>query len=107
MSTPWPATLSLVTGIMPVTIRSGRACDFLGDANILEIYDIASLENPIQITQVAMNNPRGLSVDGDLLFVCDGNQGLVIFDVDRANPWCYPAKWVLRPTMLLHKIILP
>ena len=70
-----------------VTIRSGRACDFLGDVNILEIYDIASLENPIQITQVAMNNPRGLSVDGDLLFVCDGNQGLVIFDVtDRTNP---------------------
>ena len=70
-----------------VTIRSGRACDFLGDANILEIYDIASLENPIQITQVAMNNPRGLSVDGNLLFVCDGNQGLVVFDVtDRTNP---------------------
>ena len=53
----------------------------------MEIYDIASLENPIQITQVAMNNPRGLSVDGDLLFVCDGNQGLVVFDVtDRTNP---------------------
>ena len=70
-----------------VTIRSGRACDFLGDANILEIYDIASLENPVQITEVAMNNPRGLSVDGDLLFVCDGNQGLVVFDVtDRTNP---------------------
>ena len=70
-----------------VTIRSGRACGFLGDANILEIYDIASLENPIQITEVAMNNPRGLSIDGDLLFVCDGNQGLVVFDVsDRINP---------------------
>ena len=32
------------------------------------------------IASYPMANPHGLGIDGDVLFVCDGNQGLKVYD---------------------------
>jgi len=63
-----------------VTLRSGNpVCD--GFENQLEILDISNPANPQLIETYDMTNPHGLGIDGNLLFVCDGNAGLKMFDV--------------------------
>jgi len=48
--------------------------------NELRIYDITDLTNPIEVNIIDMINPKGLGVDGDLLFVCESEGGLKVFD---------------------------
>jgi hypothetical protein len=66
-----------------VTVRSGTACNG-GVINQLDVIDISNLSNPILKQSFAMNNPHGLGIDGDLLFICDGSAGLKVFDA--SNP---------------------
>ena len=68
-----------------VTLRSGETMCNRG-INALEIIDITNPENPTLIANYPMNNPHGLGVDGDLLFICEGNEGLKFFDIsDELN----------------------
>ncbi len=62
-----------------VTLRSGTMCG--GGSNQLDVLDITDIENPVLIKSYAMQGPYGLSVDGDILFVCDGVAGLKIYNV--------------------------
>ena len=39
--------------------------------NKLQIYNISKINNPTFVKEYDMSAPRGLSVDGNLLFVCD------------------------------------
>lgn len=39
--------------------------------NKLQIYDVSNISNPTLINEYDMIAPKGLSVDGNLLFVCD------------------------------------
>lgn len=52
--------------------------------------DIVNIKNPTQPTLVASYNlesPYGLGVDGELLFVCEGENGMKVFNVrDPFNP---------------------
>ncbi|MEM9547017.1 MAG: hypothetical protein AAGA77_13635 [Bacteroidota bacterium] len=48
--------------------------------NELRIYDVTDLTNPIQVNAVNMINPKGLAYDQDLLFVCENDGGLKVFD---------------------------
>jgi hypothetical protein len=66
-----------------VTLRSGNACQ--GAVNQLEIIDIQNLRNPQLIATYQMSNPHGLGVDGETLFVCDGDDGLKAFDVTNVH----------------------
>lgn len=52
-----------------VTLRSGTACS--GFTNQLEIMDIADMVNPTVLKTYQMTNPRGLSKDNNILFICD------------------------------------
>jgi hypothetical protein len=61
-----------------VTLRSGNAC--AGVANELQIIDIRNLESPALLKSYPMTNPHGLGVDGNTLFICDGEDGLKAFD---------------------------
>jgi hypothetical protein len=67
-----------------VTLNSslGSWCGQRG--NVLKIYDITNLGNPVWLKDVPLYSPRGLAVDGakNLLFVCD--DGVKAFDI--ANP---------------------
>jgi len=61
-----------------VTLRSGTMCQ--GFTNQLEVIDISNLAAPELLATYPMTNPHGLGLDGKLLFVCDGNDGLKAFD---------------------------
>jgi hypothetical protein len=65
-----------------VTLRSGTAC--MGFTNQLEVLDITKLMQPQLVKTYTMTNPHGLSKDGNLLFICDGKDGLKMYDA--ANP---------------------
>ena len=61
-----------------VTLRTGNRCQ--GAINELVIVDISDLTNPTEIATYQMTNPHGLGIDGNTLFLCDGSDGLKIFD---------------------------
>jgi hypothetical protein len=64
-----------------VTLRSGSACN--RGANALEIIDITNKNNPSLIANYPMLSPHGLGVDGNLLFICEGEHGLKVFDIQN------------------------
>ncbi|MFA9390713.1 MAG: LVIVD repeat-containing protein [Prolixibacteraceae bacterium] len=65
-----------------ITLRTGGACG--RGQNVLEVVDVSDLRNPIRVRTYQMKSPNGLGKDDDLLFICDGEDGLKVFDA--ANP---------------------
>ncbi|HMM10963.1 MAG TPA: hypothetical protein PKE03_02580 [Bacteroidales bacterium] len=61
-----------------VTLRSGVG---QWGVNALLIFNISNIYNPQRVKEYAMTNPRGLGIDGNLLFVCD--DGLKVFQVNN------------------------
>lgn len=61
-----------------VTLRSGTTCG--GSVNCLDVVNIKKINSPSVVATFAMTNPHGLGKKGDLLFVCDGDAGLKVFD---------------------------
>lgn len=61
-----------------VTLRSGTTCG--GTVNCLDVVNIKNINAPSLVATFSMTNPHGLGKAGDLLFICDGNAGLKIFD---------------------------
>lgn len=53
--------------------------------NQLRIYNIENLNQPSFITSYDLTQPKGLALDGDLLFICDGFAGLRIYDRSDVN----------------------
>ncbi len=51
----------------------------------LRIYDIVELKSPILMKTIPMHNPKGLSLDANYLFICNDDQGIVVFDVSDIN----------------------
>jgi hypothetical protein len=56
-----------------VTLHSGTYCG--GASNELDIVNVQNLNVPILVSTYPMTRPQGLSKDGNLLFVCDGQTG--------------------------------
>lgn len=52
------------------------------DVNELRIYDITDITNPQLIDTRPLSAPKGVGIDGNLLFVCDHDQGLKIFNIE-------------------------
>lgn len=65
-----------------VTLHSGTLCQ--GFTNQLDVLNIQNIQSPVLIKSYPFNSPRGLSKDGMLLFICDGNEGLKI--LNASNP---------------------
>jgi len=61
-----------------ITLRSGTACQ--GFSNQLDIVKLNNISNPVLQKTYTMKNPHGLSKDGDLLFICDGEAGLKVYN---------------------------
>lgn len=61
-----------------VTLRSGTRC--MNGNNQLDVIDITELTNPSLVKSYDMVNPHGLGIDNKILFICDGNAGLKIYD---------------------------
>ena len=64
-----------------VTLRSGTECQ--GFENQLDVVDISNLMEPRLLHTFPMYNPHGLSKDGSALFICDGDEGLKVFDASE------------------------
>ena len=62
-----------------VTLRSGNLC--FGITDQLDVIDISKIDQPVLVRTYPMDNPHGLSVDQDLLFLCEGEFGLKVFDI--------------------------
>lgn len=65
-----------------LTLRGGNECGV--DESVLEVIDISDKTQPTLVNRITLENPYGLGVKDDMLFVCDGNAGLKLFD--RSNP---------------------
>lgn len=65
-----------------VTLRSGTNCN--RGLNVLDVIDIKDMKSPKLLKSYPMQNPHGLGVDGNLLFVTEGDHGLKVFD--KTNP---------------------
>jgi hypothetical protein len=66
-----------------VTVRSGGT-NCAGELNQLDVIDISDVYFPELKESFLMKNPHGLGIDGSMLFICDGDAGLKIFDA--SNP---------------------
>jgi len=75
-----------------VTLRTGNRCET--DVNRLDIVDIHELNNPTLLKTYTMYNPHGLGIDQGTLFICDGEDGLKIYDAK--DPF------MLKSNMLAH-----
>ena len=61
-----------------VTLHAGAFCG--GDLNELDVLDIKDITNPSLTKTYHLTNPQGLSKDGNILVICDGADGLKLFD---------------------------
>lgn len=65
-----------------VTLKSSETSNTCNrGVNNLEIIDITNPQNPSLIKSYDMTSPGGLAIDGNCLFVCEGENGLKMFDV--------------------------
>ncbi|WP_316832575.1 hypothetical protein [Pedobacter aquatilis] len=62
-----------------VTLRTGNMC--MQATNQLEVVDIEDPTKPKQVAVYPMQNPHGLSVNGDNLFLCEGVYGIKSFNI--------------------------
>lgn len=66
-----------------VTLRDGTFCE--GFENQLDVVDITDLLNPKLVKTYPMDNPHGLAVQDNELYLCDGASGLKVFDITDVN----------------------
>lgn len=64
-----------------VTLRDGDRCP--RGVNRLEVIDVKDLTNPKKTAFYDMISPHGLGIDGDVLFVSEGEHGLKIMDAKK------------------------
>lgn len=61
-----------------VTLRDGTACS--GTANQLDVVDVSNMRAPFLLKTYILTNPHGLAKSGNYLYICDGRDGLKVFD---------------------------
>ena len=85
-----------------ITLRSGTNCG--GTLNCLDVVNIKNLMSPVLIRSYPLTNPFGLGKDGDLLFVCDGNAGLKVYDA--SNPFMISSRLIYTyPNIKAYDVI--
>lgn len=75
-----------------VTLHAGTTCG--GNQNQLMVYDINELNNPKLIRTIEMTQPIGMGISDNLLYVCNGAEGLVTYDITSAAD---PQKIAMTP----------
>lgn len=66
-----------------ITLHSGTEC--LGYNNQLDIVQLNNFTNASLVKTYNLTSPHGLSKDGNLLFVCDGTDGVKVYNAANAN----------------------
>lgn len=66
-----------------VTLRGGNNC---GAANVLNVYDVTNVFNPLLVKSININAPFGLGINGNALYVTNPS-GIKVFNVTSStNP---------------------
>jgi len=72
-------------GYAYITLRSGTTCN----NNTVNRLDIVKCSGDYKqfnlLNSYNMTNPYGLGIDGNLLFICDGNAGLKVYDATNKS----------------------
>ena len=63
-----------------VTLRGGNLCGAVESQ--LDVIDISTIEYPKMVKTYPLEEPYGLGIDDNVLFVCDGNAGLKIYQAN-------------------------
>ncbi|MBS9461971.1 hypothetical protein KIM67_06075 [Flagellimonas sp. 389] len=66
-----------------VTLRGGNECGALDSG--LFIVDISNIESPELAVDYPMDEPYGLGIKDEKLFICDGGSGLKVYDKTDVN----------------------
>ncbi|UII74724.1 hypothetical protein LV716_10645 [Flagellimonas sp. HMM57] len=66
-----------------VTLRGGNGCGAIDSG--LFIVDISNIENPELTIEYPMDEPYGLGIKDEKLFICDGSSGLKVYDKTDVN----------------------
>jgi hypothetical protein len=66
-----------------VTLRDGNECG--GFTNQLEVVNISNIFNPVLEHTYPMHNPFGLGIRNSVLFICDGDEGLKVYDASDVS----------------------
>lgn len=61
-----------------VTLRSGTECETF--TNQLDVIDVSDVNNPELVATHDMDNPHGLGIKGNCLFIAEGDYGLKVFN---------------------------
>lgn len=68
-----------------VTVRGGNTCG--GNRNAMFVYDVKHVLKPVERNVINMESPWGLGMQDNTLYVCNGNNGLAIYDItNRYQP---------------------
>jgi len=67
------------------TLNASSSCRWQMGTNQLDVIDIKNIVDPQLIKSYWMEDPKGLGLDSNYLFVCNGAGGLDIYDV--SNPY--------------------
>jgi hypothetical protein len=59
-------------------LRAGTFCQ--GTNNQLDVINVQNVMSPQLVKTYGLTNPHGLAIDGDLLFICDGSDGLKVYN---------------------------
>ena len=77
----------LENDIAYVTLNSSNRCwrQEPMSINRLEVLDMHDPKNPKLIKRMEMWEPKGLAINNNKLFICDGTEGLKVFDVNQTE----------------------
>jgi len=66
-----------------LTLRGGNLCGQL--ESVLEVIDISDKTNPTLAARYNLENPYGLGIKDNMLYVCDGTAGLKLFERETSE----------------------
>lgn len=66
-----------------VTLHTGTRCG--GTFNELEVLNVQNVLKPALVKVYPLTKPTGLCKDGDLLLVCDGSDGVKLYDASNVS----------------------
>jgi len=66
------------------TVRTGTVCNQFGQSALF-IHDVTDKVKPkIEVNQ-SIEQPKGLGIDGNLLFICQGKKGMAVYNWDESS----------------------
>ncbi len=67
------------------TVRNNTVCRSGNTVNAMYIYNVANINNPQYLRNVQLTNPYGLGVKNNLIFICQAESGLSVYNWDKST----------------------